>query len=642
MMKPASVCLCLFLLAFGCGKSATESHLEKGRAYLENGLFRPAQVEYYAVINPDDGSDPDSCEGHYGYLLSLGSEFFQFGLWIDMILLDIVEIGGFISAPASLSPGPPLLSSGVSLFSFPGSADTRFLNPRNSRLSFSPPAILPNQYSVPAAALDSIVESYIYPTIDQFLLPLENSVKFLIENNCRFETPGIPIYLNLDLSPPATIWIGKKFGPAEANLFGAFTAWQLAYMYYLSSLDLNLEVTPFMHLSTEDPLSDLAGTLRQLGLAMTSSDTFLGFHATRRENYNQVSPYLSLALERMAKASRLTFRESGISSLAEAREHFLGYYDADRNGALDSGDDLYLGILKIDPPLSLNSNQFINIADFPINLLEKSLIWTFISGDLPEKTEVLLLELRDKLTGADPGLFNLAELNRLLPAGFQALPDTFALDFHALFPPDVNQAKSPRELFMAWGTYDPPGGQGTPLGDPHPIFLMEGELGSAGTAADYLQEVAGNDPAIFAYTRGPGPHFSAQVYGTAAGYFSLNPEVKARLIQSTGADEVVPIPDDCAQLSGTSAEFNGIKIPLTYFYWQDPSFNGGLYVNLRSLRAPGGPCDALDALSSSNSWDTDSNSWPKESNLLASQYSINKALNAFYETILPLLGNLPL
>jgi len=640
MMKPASVCLCLFLLAFGCGKSAT--HLEKGKAYLESGLFRPAQVEYYAVINPDDGSDPDSCEGHYGYLLSLGSEFFQFGLWIDMIILDIVEIGGFISAPASLSPGPPFPDQNLSIHPFPNSLIYQLTNSPTHQLTFSPPAILPNQYSVPAAALDSIVESYIYPTIDQFLLPLENSVKFLIENNCRFETPGIPIYLNLDLSPPATIWIGKKFGPAEANLFGTFTAWQLAYMYYLSSLDLNLEVTPFMHLSTEDPLSDLAGTLRQLGLAMTSSDTFLGFHATRRENYNQVSPYLSLALERMTKASRLTFRESGISTPAEAREHFLGYYDADRNGALDSGDDLYLGILKIDPPLSLNSNQFINIADFPINLLEKSLIWTFISGDLPEKTEALLLELRDKLTGADPGLFNLAELNRLLPAGFQALPDTFALDFHALFPPDVNQAKSPRELFMAWGTYDPPGGQGTPLGDPHPIFLMEGELGSAGTPADYLQEVAGNDPAIFAYTRGPGPHFSAQVYGTAASYFSLSPEVKARLLESTGFDEVVPIPDDCAQLSGTSAEFNGIKIPLTYFYWQDPSFNGGLYVNLRSLRAPGGPCDALDALSSSNSWDTDSNSWPKESNLLASQYSLNKALNAFYETILPLLGNLPL
>ncbi|MCX5868564.1 MAG: hypothetical protein NT009_13995 [Proteobacteria bacterium] len=641
MRKHKSVCICLFLLIFGCGKSAVDEHLEKGRVYLEKGLFRPAQVEYYTVINPN-GLDPRSCEGHYGYLLSLGSEFTQFGIWVDMILMDIVEIGDFIPASASLSFRSLFPSQNLSIITFPNSLIYQLTNSPTYQLTFSSPAIFPNQFSVPAAALDSVVESYIYPTIDQFLLPLENSVKFVIENNCRFETPGIPIYLNLDLSPPATAWIGKKFGPAEANLFGAFTAWQLAYMYYLSSLDLHLEVTPFMHLSTEDPLSDLVGTLRQLGLAMTSSDTFLGFHATRRENYNQVSPYLSLALERMAKALRLTFRESGISTPAEAREHFLGYYDADQNGSLDSGDDLYLGILKFDPPLSLDSNQFVNIADYPINLLEKSLIWTFISGDLPEKIEGLLLEIRDKLTGADPGLFNLAELNGLLPAGFQALPDTFALDFHALLPPDVSQAKSIREFLPGWGTYDPPGGQGTELGDPHPIFLDEGELGSASTPADYLQEVAGNDPAIFAYTRGPGPHFSAQVYGTAGGYFSLAPEVKARLLQSTGADEVVPIPDDCAQLSETSAEFNGIKIPLTYFYWQDPSFNGSLYVNLQSLRMSGGACDALDAASSSAGWDSASNNWPKENNLRANQYSVNKALNAFLKTILPLVGSLPL
>ncbi|MDD5224503.1 MAG: hypothetical protein PHE84_10965 [bacterium] len=627
MKKAASVCLCLLLLTFGCGSSA--SHLEKGKAYLEAGLFRPAQVEYYSVINPDNGSDPESCEGHYGFLLSLGSEFVEFGGWMDMIGMKIIPYGDFLPDPSafpSFSPSLPPL---------PGSA-----GPGDSRVSFSPAAVFPNQFQVPPESFDSIIDTFITPTINQFLLPLENSAKFVIENNCRFETAGIPIYINGDTFDSRTMLVGKKFGPAEANLFGAITALQLAVFYYLTSLDFRADPTPYMHLVNKDYTSDLVGFVRQLGPALTGYPDFLNFHATRGVNFNQVAPNLALFFERTAATMRLTFLESENTTAEEAQEHFLGYYDTNGNGLLDSGDKLYLGILDVDPPMSLAFlDSFIDISQYPINVLEKSFVWTVISGNLPEKAEALFLEIRDKLTGANPDLFNLAEINNLLPPGWQILPATFALDLHTLFPPDVSQAKSFREFFPAWGSYDPPGGAGTTLGDQHTVVLLEGELGLAGTPADYLYEVAGS-PTDFAYTHGPGLHFPSAVYGPAAGYFSLDSEVKGRLLASTGSDEVVPIPDDCVQMQDVSASFLGVPIPLIYLYWQDPSFNQSLYVNLQSLRSSGGSCELLDAAASSTSWDPATNSWPREDKLLANEYSINKAMNALLNTILPLLGSL--
>lgn len=581
-----------------------EGHLDRGREYLEAGYYRPARVEYLKVMG-DNGIDPLNCEAQYGHLLTLVFEFSTILGSIPSIKLEKLigltkeDIKGLLP---SLSPSP---SSDL--------LPTRILKR---------PHLSPADDDLTPGNVDALITSVLLPVADYYLPAIEEGTTFILENNCTFHSKGIPLTLENDKS--LTLWIGEDWGEKEAYLLGGVNSFLSAMVDLIAAHNLDFDLFSTMHALPYIPdlpdaiKNDAIGILRSLAVALYSSPTFLDFEPSRSYRYNNVATGLAKGLRRTAHFINILF--GGAESCEEASRDVISYCDGNGDGIVGFGDEIYLGIVKAEPPIDLTiAGLRISPEGYPINLSASSfmalLLWSTLGGEFSTKAHHLMIRLADHLEGKAEGLINLAEFNDLLPADMAILPETIAFDITLLFPDDVSRARPWRHLLPVWGDYKPSGGEG------HPVFLTEGEWGEKAAESDFIGTGGLDSPC---YVCGPGEHFKEEAYGS---YFTMAEEVAKRLENRGDSPEVNTIPDDCVQLTKKGLGTGDLLLPLPYSYWQDPTFNGSIYINLETIRDSEKTCDELDEEYSSVQTDPETGLWRKEEHLKAARYSLNKALS---------------
>ncbi|MBI2890059.1 MAG: hypothetical protein HYY13_04665 [Nitrospirae bacterium] len=591
-----------------CSSSTSSPALptDPAREYLAKGYHRQAAVEFSRAAEQLPAG-AQRCEARYGLglslLFSVGADLLTS---VDGLLADdddADELAGLFLDDEEDSDAPR----------------------RRGREA-------PHRVGLPAdqrGDTDTVVANILDPYMEQVFRPAEEALEEAAAGGCRFRTGQEGIQVDTGLE--SRVWIGTDFGPTEASLLaGMLKAMRGAYMF-ATAYDVGFDLYGMEDLLFDaEETTDWIGAMRLMGRVMTDAPAFLGWSSARAGRFGEAGALVSKGLDLVGDGTESLY--SGSEGEA-ARDNVIGYVDANGNGRADSGDELWLGILKADPPLTIGEETLsrypIQVSRGDLGSVAALLVWS-VAGDPYNRAAVGILR---RLAGALRGqgdLLNLAELNAAVPFGFSLFPKTLVLDLARVLPADRSLAKPLRELLPAWGTYDPPGGEGRYAGDAHSIFLVEGELPKASPVSDLVQEVAANDATKYCHTCGPGLRFSAPYYTQEVASFSLGPEVAARLGGGVSA-----LPDDCVEPTVAPEDpALGKKLAVPYLYWQDPTFNGSVFVNLTPITAEG--CGATDAPFLGP--DPGANPVPRASAVPASRYSLDKALASFFKDAVTLFG----
>ncbi len=574
------------LLVLFASCSSEKSLLEKARWHLENGYFREAEALYNEVIQ----KEKSTCEALYGRMLA--------------------HI--FTALGAALSTG-----GGLDILSI------------YAPQTFNASTLLPLQYN--NADMDSIVDTFLVPFEEHLIDPGIEYATEVITNACSFYTEK-GIELTVSIIPEKKIWLGRDFRTYDAFLMRGVLHFVKAVFDALISHNLNMaymegityytSITRIIDQISHDPV----GVLRELAVLVDASPEFLDWKEERKSHFAEVSPNIACGLEDFAEWMSAVFVK-GDPEDPDPTDNVFGYVDTNNNHLVDPEDQLWLGIINAwseEGPVEVFGFE---LNEFPVSISSGDLAGIILFGignEYVTNVIALVKELSLVFSGRKHRLVKLSEFNAFVPFGLSFFPDTISIDFSKLLPSDINQAVPLRRLLPAWGTYDPPGSNGTFTGEAHPVFLIEGELGKSADASMLVQEVTANDPLTFCYTCKPGVHFKSEVYGASSTYFVLAPEVSDFMNQKFGRSYVEQIADDCLSPGKAQYTISGITSPVFYAYWQDPTFNGSLYVDLTSI-ADSGACAARDAGYSGD-------------NIPADNYSLNKALVHFQIQLLDTLS----
>ncbi len=560
------------VLVSACGKddveqaSRIERHVARGTLYLEQGKFRPAQAEFWSVVNPEGGLAPAHCEANYGYTLAIGAE----------LVGSLLNAGDWDGD----NNGNRIGTDSFSLLS--AVDDERFTD-----------------------ELDGYLQSFLEPALVGQIDPMAAALEKVVAGGCSFRVPGgVPV----ETAGLTGVRVGTLFGVPEARLgLSAMRVLQGA-LRWITAIDLRLDFKLTLEIVREVMArEDGYLVIRALAEAIDASPMFLDYHPERGERLTTVAGYLTSGLADLrAGLDQLFYGHTG----PERADAVLGYVDANESGSIDRGDGFYLGIVGAEPALEVMGLQF---DEYPISLVDDtgvvgSLLFTILNDGFLERIDALLGRVSDNIEGKGD-LFNIGEVNNLI--GLSLVPELVAVDLSRLFPTRMNDAVPLRRFLPAWGTYDPPGGAGDYFGDGYVTFLIELERGAAAGIADFAQEVSTNDIETYCYLCGPGERFNPDLYGEASVLFTPAAEVASHTAPVTG------IPDDCSEPDG--------GLPGSYAWWQDPTFNGLLYVNLGALAADD-VCPADAATGSTAAWAT-GKPVPRDRAVPGNQYSVNRLLN---------------
>ena len=503
----------IFLL--GCAEKERNA-----KWYLENGFYRISSELYEEEVK----KNPDDCSAQYGLFLS---KFLFF-------LYSVISSG---------SGSGPWIS-----------------------------AFLPQEYG----DLDTVVETNFIPVKKDFIVPVLSSAQNVIEKNCSFYTEN-GIEFTLSVVPERKIWIGKKFNRKEAFFIRGLMGFINAFISFISAHDLSMDYPLLLKNLDADYIrdkisNDIIGLVRKLAIVMETSPEFLDWKEERKSLFNDTSPSIRGGLEDLASwIEEVFFARNG------DEDDFFSYIDRNRNGTVDKGDEIRIGIMRY---YSEEGEDF-PFFKLPVKISSNDMFGLFFFSLGEDYLKNTVLFLRDLSRAISEGkIINISEFNKIIPFGVSFFPDTISINFKRLLPENCEEAIPLRNMLPLWKKIKG-----------ETVFLVEGELGRS---ADKSMEI-GED---FCWTCLPGSHFSSEVY------------------------EVEEIPDDCLSIKEPYFEIGKIKIPLIYIYWQDPTFNNSLYVDLSSI----------------NNCLPDKNY--SGSNIPPSQYSINKALNHLFRNTMSLLSAL--
>lgn len=538
-----------------------------GIALLEAGRFRNAQAEFWEIVNPNGGLEPDHCQANYGYALSLAFEF----------------VGALLNA---------------------GDWSGRKNGNQIGGKDFLP---LGEQ----TEELDGYLISFIDPAL-QLLDPLLLTLPKVIAGHCSIE---IPHGIQLETAHKTWIRVGPVFGWAAAELALATIQGLHGALDFLMAHDLRVDFVTALDVVDAVRLRGDDLMLRALAKAIDVSPKFLSFHPERKDRLLNARKYLLAALSTGQSALHDFFYES---NGPENRRQALGYVDANRNGKVDASDELCIGIMEAHPDLELMGIRF---REYPIRTLGP-LVFAYVNDRFLAELTRLLGRVAENIEGQG-GLLNIAEFNALLP--FDLIPNIIAVDLARLIPEDLSLAQPLRRVLPAWGYYDPPGGDTDVLGAGYTTFLFEIELPVGAPLSAYQQEVTTNDANVYCFVCGPGPRFNPAVYGLAAGYFTLATEPATVL----GSGDIAGLPDDCVAPEAGSR--------YSYFWFQDPTFNRALFVNLAGLKNEHRCENDFPYVGSVHR----NVPVPRGEGVPASVYSLNKVLNLYLGGTGNLLDRLP-
>ncbi len=568
---PAVAGLALSLSTAACtveetpARTVVDLKIEEGTRLLEAGKFRSARATFHEVVAAETGLAPASCSANYGYTLAIAFELV--GGLMDAGDWDGDDNGN------DLSNGVPMPLSAT--------PDTQYTE-----------------------EIDGYISSFLLPAVSGMIGPMETALAHVIAGGCEFTVPnGIP----LETAGRTHVTVGTVFGQAEARLLLGVLHILHGGINWISGYDLRIDYVRALDLVDEALARDDEDLLlRGLADALGHSPTFLALHPDRMQRIPTARGKLLEGLAALQDGLHTLFRQA---NGPEARRRALGYVDANLDGKVGPGDELWIGIIDAHPTITFGDFE---IRNYPIGVgtsfgpPAESIVFAVLNEDFLSRVDALLDRVAENLEGKG-GLFNIAEVNTLV-GGLPLVPGVVAVDLSRLFPTDLSDAVPLRRFLPARGDYNPPGNDADYFGDGYHAFLVEVELNTLDTA-HYMTE--GTGPVEeFCYVCGPGEHFRPSVYGTAATYFTMSAESASVL----GSAEVPGLPDDC--VAPSSGRY-------TYAWMQDPTFNGMLYIDLAAL-------DEEDRCANDAPYagkDPGNAPVPRDEAIPASQYSFNKVLN---------------
>jgi hypothetical protein len=508
--------------------SRSETLYEKGIRHLSAGEYEEARTSFNELLTLDD---PDyTCRAQYGVVLA--------GVQDTAARLD--EIADAAALVAGGAP-PPMRTH---------------------------------------AAVDVVpIAKNLLKPFESFFTEILGALDQVVASGCSITLPeGMPIEIG---NPKSLIYFKARFGyefdAAAARAGQMIFSSALAGIRFALAHDLEIDLNTLA--DTFKTLTDAAqGTLamevngpgdvsqhtmiyalRSLGAIPASQDKLLTLGDAER--FKQVDNDLAKALR--AFYERKGSVETGLLPELVARakkdadptDNFLGFVDADASGDVSAGDSIVIGLREL------------YVAGVLAEPSVDSGVWlTFNRGIGDVKQIVLSVHdiaqvLGDQLASVDDksvksrhlGFHEVNDLIAnvpLLDAVLTPIPEAAEFDFGAYFKHPAGL----RELFPYWVDHD--GDAGTPA-----EFLIEGESWVTSPTEPYV------------------------VYGDA-GHFAGSYSFKKTTTSAATALTGVAIAAD-----GVAPEKLSVLVPfpLPYLAYQDPTFNGILYVDESKLYgAPAG------------------------------------------------------
>lgn len=427
--------------------------------------------------------------------------------------------------------------------------------------------------------IDTIAESVLKTILEGKgnLLEIESYVALAEAKNCSFELVKLPIAF-------AGIEIRGEWDIHEAHLIGLVLDAIEGIIEFLLAYDLSVQTGPLISAISDNSLKlsldDITGTLRGLGLIFDTSPDFLKWHPLpERRNYFDASAGDFSSFFRRLNGVLDVFTEQD----KNPQDDIIAWVDSDGDGTVSSGDSILINAYDME-----TGGQIIDLSQY------SSLLLPVVNSMLPDwKTKLQRCE--------DAFAFRLQpgeriSLNDLL-LGFGTLlgiPNIFEFDILAFYKGadySGTAVKPLRELIPY--LYDHDNNAGTSR-----VLLVEGE--------SFSLPPQGTESYLF---QGDSIHFNIG--------FDWN-------VDDPSTDPVTgEIKKDCAISPekgfeiGTDANGVPIYLPLLYFGFTEPSFNGAIYVD------SGGSCG-------------DSSGFVR-----ANVYSLNKALNRIIASLSTLLSGGP-
>jgi len=379
------------------------------------------------------------------------------------------------------------------------------------------------------------------------LLPIENRLREMKVAYEQMEKTGfceisltLPLYLEIGNTIKAKITFGQIFGELEVRGIGFLSYSVLSFFDLIFAHNLRANAVSLLNGFLRMDTSSVVGILRSLGFLFNDNPSFLKWNSdeNERKRFESVPHEIASALKALYGVLPI------LSQRQIKKGYVIEYEDINSNAIIDATDKI-----------TLNIGGYLEVRGYKEEIKPYSAylpIW--IQGEMLKKSEEFLGKLSKGFSGeGNPGeLYHLNELNGfLLVFGLDQIQDIIAIDPLAFFlgPYDRNKKSYPhppspkplREIVPYW-YYD--------RFEKKVVLAVEGEVKeSLGIYTYYLYS-------------GDAPHFPAED------------------ITFEGKTVNIFLLPDCVEVPNYQPNY----VTLFYMAFQDPTFNGSLFVNLSPIR----------------------------------------------------------
>jgi len=413
-----------------------------------------------------------------------------------------------------------------------------------------------------ANEIDTIAGSLL-ETILNDLTKIEKYVSLAEANNCSFELSRLPVsFLNIEFR--------GEWDINEAGLIGGVLDLLEGILEFLLSLDFSVDTASILTaINTGDinlSMDDIVGTLRSLGIIIETSPDFLKWNpdVKRREFFDTSASDFSSLFRRLN-----IFLDIFTEQDSNPRDDIIAWVDEDGDGAVSSGDQLILNIYDIK-----TGEALVDLSSYTSLLLP-------LVGSLLNDWKTKLKRVEDAFAFRLPPGERISLNDVLLGFGnMLGVPNVFEFDILAFYKGSDysgSSVKPLRELLPY--IYDHDADPSTPS-----VMLVEGET--------YSPPPAGTGSYLF---QGDSGHFNVGIDWNPGDSSIDHVTGEIRRDCTVPAEKGIQI--------GTDDNGTPIYLPLLYFAFPDPSFNGTVYTD------SGGSCGDASGFNRAN------------------VYSINKAIN---------------
>ncbi len=464
-------------------------------------------------------------------------------------------------------------------------------------------------FTAPGAQLDpqqftgdltAFIESFVEP-FEVLFAKIRDRALYAIDNQCIFDLPGgLPLNLGVEGDALfASVEIGYIWDPAVARAIlasidgiQAVVNFVLAHRIELEDIDEALDIIGDRVDDAEDTDADavtnvtLLDVVRSAGVIFDANPNLLAFRSDQR--INEIDNNLREMYQTLYTRDPSTNEEEGvITSMINTNsvsnnpgDNVLGWHD-DGDGIVGNGDTIVFGLRAINlaSTIALTDNTggialtltdaFGDVAEILRQLHEI----TYVLGNQMQAVEDdSLPRCKDNQTNACWRRLGMGDINAVIAAvsvagiSIDPIPEAIEIDGRAFFVgADGNSTpKSLRDLMPYW--YDSDGCEIDDLSDHAPDcladeFMIEGE--SEASVSNYTEFVQPGDSA----------HFPDSIQFGSFG--DVDVTVDGLMIDPDGIRG--PTLDVAIPLGGSW------ELPALYIGWQQPGFNGVLWVDTNEL-----------------------------------------------------------